>query len=167
MKTHVIMLSKHFPAQHLHAGKPTFFSELLWNALNNTEATLVADDDDMSIQVVGRKIHTIRANFALWEKRINEVERGEACLSIRQWKGRPYRSRQIELSRLTKDNGVGIQMLEFDKDSAEPIIDGSMGNYKYTELASNDGLSGLDFINWLGGKTLEPFAIIHFTPFRY
>ena len=60
-----------------------------------------------------KKIHTIRANFPLWEKRIKEVQEGRAVLSIRQWTGEPYRSKQVEIVRLAAEGGVGVQKLCF------------------------------------------------------
>lgn len=113
------------------------------------------------------KVHTIRANYPLWAKRIAEVERGVACLSIRQWTDKPYRSKQVEIARLTKDDGVGIQKLEF--------VDGKLGlprigivYQRKHELAHNDGLSFEDWESWFKGYDLtQPMAVIHFTDFRY
>lgn len=168
MKTYVITLSKRFPAGHNRAGDLTFFHEALSNALHNTEATLVVDDEeDISTQIFVRKIHTIRANYPLWAKRIAEIERGEACLSIRQWTGKPYHSKQVEIARLTKEDGVGIQRLEF--------VNGKLGlprigivYQRKNEIALNDGLSFEDWENWFKNYDLaQPMAIIHFTKFRY
>lgn len=76
MKTYVITLSKRFPAGHRRAGDLTFFHEKLANALDDAEATLTVDDaDDTPIQICDWKIHTMRVNYPLWEKRIAEVER--------------------------------------------------------------------------------------------
>lgn len=168
MKTYVITLSKRFPAGHNRAGDLTFFHEALSNALHNSEATLTVDDaDDTSIKIYERKIHTIRANYPLWAKRIAEIERGEACLSIRQWTGKPYHSKQVEIARLTKEDGVGIQRLEF--------VNGKLGlprigivYQRKNEIALNDGLSFEDWENWFKNYDLaQPMAIIHFTKFRY
>ena len=168
MKTYVITLSKRFPAGHNRAGDLTFFHEALSNALHNAEATLTVDDaDDTSIKIYERKIHTIRANYPLWAKRIAEIERGEACLSIRQWTGKPYHSKQVEIARLTKEDGVGIQRLEF--------VNGKLGlprigivYQRKNEIALNDGLSFEDWENWFKNYDLaQPMAIIHFTKFRY
>ncbi len=167
MKTYVITLSKRFPSGHIRAGELTFFHEALANALYGTEATLVVDDEeDISIQIFDRKIHTIRANYPLWAKRIAEVERGEACLSIRQWTGRPYNSPQVEIAKLTKKNGVGIQKAELTNDLAECIIGGR--HCSYVDIARNDGLHPADWLDWFKGYELtQPMAIIHFTDFRY
>lgn len=167
MKTYVITLSKRFPTGHNRAGDLTFFHEALLNALHNTEATLTLDDaDDTSIQIYERKNHTIRANYPLWAKRIAEVERGEACLSIRQWTDKPYRSKQVEIARLTKDDGVGIQKVELTNDLSECII--RRRHYNYVDIAQNDGLHPADWLDWFRGYNLtRPMAIIHFTKFRY
>lgn len=167
MKTYVITLLKRFPTGHNRAGDLTFFHEALSNALHNTEATLTVDDaDDTSIKIYARKIHAIRANYSLWAKRIAEVERGEACLSIRQWTGKPYHSKQVEIARLTKVDGVGIQKAELTNDLAECIIGGR--HYSYVDIARNDGLHPGDWLDWFKGYELaQPMAIIHFTKFRY
>ena len=89
MKTYILMLSKSFPAQHPRKGEPTGFRE----AFRKT------------------KLHTLRANYALWAKRFEEIAAGKACLSVRQWTGAPYRSKQKELARLTREDGIGIQRL--------------------------------------------------------
>ena len=93
-------------------------------------------------------------------------------LSIRQWTGKPYRSKQVEIARLTADNGIGIQKLSFhnDKDGVPSLkffdIDG-----KYIDreiLANNDGLAEEYWQEWFRDYDLsKPMAVIHFTKFRY
>ena len=97
MKTYVLMLSQFFPAYHPKAGSSTDFKNKLQAALNGWSDLTFA------------KLHTIRANYPLWKKRFEQIERGEACLSIRQWSGKPYASKQVEIARLTKDDGIGLQ----------------------------------------------------------
>lgn len=177
MKTYVITLSKRFPTGHIRAGEPTYFKEQMQNAVLTTAglsacdcchfATRNCDTCGHKVENFRKKRHTIRANYPLWAKRIAEVERGEACLSIRQWTGKPYRSKQVEIAWLTKDDGVGIQPLEF--------VDGKLGlprigivYQRKHELAHNDGLSFEDWENWFKGYDLtQTMAIIHFTDFRY
>ena len=115
----------------------------------------------------GEKLHTIRANYPLWEKRIKEVQDGRAILSIRQWTGKPYRSKQVEIATLTAENGVGLQRLEFtDCRLRFPYVGSEWTSM--VSLAKNDGLSLNDWVGWFGGYDLsEPMAIIHFTKFRY
>lgn len=67
MKTYVLIVSQRFPMTHPRKGQPTMFIE---NILNKT------------------KIHTIRGNFPLWEKRIEEVQNELAVISDNHFKER-------------------------------------------------------------------------------
>ena len=157
MKTYVITLSRHFLANHKRAGEETHFKEkfLLGQGLTDYNTPSLA------------KIHTIRANYPLWEKRIKEVQDGRAALSIRQWTGKPYRSKQVEIAMLTAENGVGVQKLEFYNNTLGLCHIGIVYQRKY-ELAHKDGLSFEDWEEWFRGYDLsKPLAIIHFTKFRY
>lgn len=73
MKTYVITLSRNFLANHKRAGEETHFKEkfLIGQGLTDYDTPSMA------------KIHTIRANYPLWKKRIKEVQDGRAILSIR------------------------------------------------------------------------------------
>lgn len=156
MKTYVITLSRHFLANHKRAGEETHFKEkfLLGQGLTDYDTPSMA------------KIHTIRANYPLWEKRIKEVQEGRAVLSIRQWTGKPYRSKQVEIARLTDRNGVGVQKLELTNDFTECIVGDH--RYSYVSVAKNDGLHPADWLDWFSCYDLsKPMAIIHFTKFRY
>lgn len=142
MKTYVLTLSHTFPKGTLDAGEPTGFKEKL---------------------LAGKKIHTIRANYEWWLKRINQIQAGEACLSIRQWSGKPYRSKQVEIARLTKKDGVGIEQVTLPHIANRPDIFN-----QFPGLDTNDGLTREQWLYWFAGyDTKEPLAIIHFTPFRY
>ena len=153
MKTYYLTLSKVFPSTHAKAGMNTCFEEQI---LQHT------------------KLHTIRANYGFWKKRFEQIAAGKACLSIRQWVGKPYGkgSTQREIMRFTCEDGIGIQKLSFDKDRDGCIsykffnIDGRFADIQ--DVANNDGLSFNDWRDWLKGYNLsQPMAIIHFTPFRY
>lgn len=145
MKTYVLTLSKVFPKTHKRAGEETKFETYC---------------------LLGIKKHTIRANYPLWEKRIAEIQQGKAVLSVRQWTGMPYRSKQVEIARLTAVHGVGIQMLKMIDLFRPTIIDGH--KVELPDLAANDGLSFNDWYEWFKGYDLkEPLVIIHFTKFRY
>ena len=157
MKTFVITLSKTFPRTHIHSGRKTYFDQLLNNGLNLTEEGL---------KICRHKIHTVRTNLPLWEKRISEIQRGQAVLSIREWTGIPYRSPQKELARLTGSDGVGIQVLKLENLSNPTVIDGE--KVELSDLAPHDGLSLSDWNDWFRKDDLrQPMAIIHFTKFRY
>lgn len=119
---------------HPNAGEPTNFKELYLS---------------------GVKIHTIRAG-EYWRKVVEEVNAGRAILSVREWSGKPYASKQVEIGKHEK---LGWQPLEMC--SKSPI--------SHT-MAKNDGLKIFDFINWFGlWGTSKKFkgGIIHFTDFRY
>lgn len=179
MKTYVITLSKFFPAGHIRAGEPTRFRCAFLRGRNFCpDCVLGCDYDGDKIRSRGRtcsrnlwkyrKVHTIRSNYKLWVKRIAEVEAGRACLSIRQWSGKPYRSPQIEIGRLTHADGIGIQKLEIYTPFALTIDDALRDHQALEqELAHNDGLSLDDWRDWFKGDTSQPMAIIHFTSFRY
>lgn len=104
----------------------------------------------------------------MWEKRIKEVQAGLAVLSVRQWIGKPYRSPQIEVVKLTSENGIGIQKLAFCGALSHFKIENGINIPLTEELADNDGLSFKNWIEWFNGYDLnQPMAIIHFTKFRY
>jgi hypothetical protein len=152
MKTYVLTVSEFFPKTHNKSGLPTGFI----NAIGNKT-----------------KIHTIRGNYPLWKKRIEEIQKGNAVLSIRYWTGKPYNSKQKEVYVLDKDSGIGCVEVRFDGIMSpwmysEKITNGEPWDFSTKTLAANDGLSLDDFKEWFKGYDLnEPMAIIHFTDFRY
>lgn len=160
LKTYNIMLSKVFPATHYRAGEPTYFSQKVQAA---KYPTLLPNE--------APKLHTIRANYELWAKRIAEVQAGEAELVLREWEGKPYRSKTREIMRLTAEDGVGIQKLQiFGKNHFlnKVFIDGRRTTPAIWVIPRNDGLRPLDWIDWFRDYDLsKPLAIIHFTSFRY
>ena len=116
----------------------------------------------------GVKLHTIRSNYALWSKRFKQIEAGKACLSIRYWTGRPYHSEQTEICKLTKEDGIGLQKLEFYNGCLQqPILSSGM-TIKAELIAKNDGLSFESWQEWLRKSDIsKPLAVIQFTKFRY
>lgn len=156
MKTYIITLSRHFLANHKRAGEETHFKEkfLLGQGLTDYDTPSLA------------KLHTIRANYPLWAKRIKEVQAGRAVLSVRQWTGKPYAGQQEEIAKLTAADGIGIQRLDIF-DLMRPVkVDGRLVDLM--DFAHNDGLSFSDWHHWFRGYDLsKPLAIIHFTKFRY
>lgn len=147
MKTYVIILSEKFPTTHPKKGHETEFGSSFLN---------------------GKKIHTIRGNFPLWEKRLKEVQEGHAVLSIRQWEGKPYRSKQVEIAQLTAADDIGIERLTFDKSRVFLLPNVNYKPVGVGNLANNDGLSLDDWKEWFKDYDLsKPMAIIHFTKFRY
>lgn len=174
MKTYVITLSQVFPAKHPKAGKKTYFKTKLENI---HVVPFDPSGDNAPSGEPQLKRHTIRANYELWRKRFEQIERGEACLSLRQWTGKPYCSKQVEIARLTKEDGIGLQKLTIHK-QMNPVyaamdtyiyVDGRLQNSMFeVQLSNNDGLSLRDWEMWFKDYDLsKPLAIIHFTKFRY
>lgn len=169
LKVYVITLSRVFPVSHPKAGLKTYFKTKLENI---HVVPFDPNGDSVPDGQPQLKRHTIRANYELWRKRFEQIERGEACLSIRQWTGKPYASKQIEIARLTKDDGIGLQRLRFTPDRDGQFvwwnfnIDGHFSNEEF--LANNDGLTLRDWCAWFKDYDLsKPLAIIQFTKFRY
>jgi hypothetical protein len=172
MKTYVLTVSRYFPKTHKRAGEETNFTDKIMCG------TICPGDCEICDFKLGKKIHTIRSNYPLWSKRISEIQKGNAILSIRYWSGKPYNSKQVEIYKLDKDSGIGIQsicikpkcIVWFLEKSVELFsIDNNFNNpLNLAFVANNDGLSIKDFKEWFKSYDLsKPMAIIHFTAFRY
>ena len=160
IKTYVITLSAVFPKSHTKDGRNTFFKEAITNGI---------EGDHEKYEYQHFKIHTVRNNYELWKRRIDEVNAGKAIISIRQWTGKPYRSKQTEIMQLNK---VGIEKLRsMDDNFAYSVSDkGNVLPIPLDLLSINDGLELSDFKEWFKGSEPtpgNPMAIIHFTDFRY
>lgn len=162
MKTYVITVSREFPKTHKRAGQDTEFFEKLACSLFCPGPSMQCEGCEKD-PAIFKKIHTIRQNYDLWEKRIKEVQAGRAILSIRSC------SRQVKLVDLDEGHGVGIQKLEFlNADLKFQVYTESPTLPSIKHLANNDGLSFDDFKEWFKGCDLsKPLAIIHFTQLRY
>lgn len=146
MKNHVLTLSDYFPAWHSRKGYPTNFKEQFLD---------------------GDKIHTIRKSHK-WIERIQEVQNGDAKLSIRRWTGKPYNSKQEVIKELYGKK-VGVQKVSMRNGEITSIYYNNIhkqSEYFDMEVAVNDGLNIDDFQEWFAGVTGE-LVIIHFTEFRY
>ena len=156
MKKYQLMLSKTFPSYHPKAGADTGFGEKLLAAL-------------IGGKEYAHKLHTIRANYKYWEEAFREIRDGKALLSVRQWTGKPYWSKQKEIARLTADDGIGLQKLTFTfEELKSPLVENASLNPDNDMIARFDGLTLEDWKAWFKPYALtEPMAIIHFTPFRY
>ena len=150
----LIILSKLFPLYHKRKGQETHFAESLKS---------------------GMKIHTIRTNYDRWKHNLDKVINGGFKLSIREWSGRPYNSRQNEIMSVSGER-VGYQRISMTydpmSDELKVVIDGR----RFTDierLANNDGLSLDDFKQFIFGATkstekqLFQGIIIHLTEYRY
>ena len=160
MRTYVLIVSRIFPKTHKRAGENTEFTDKIACSLF---CTGYCSDCDYH----KTKIHTIRANYELWEKRIKDVQDGKAVISIRYWSGKPYNSKQIKLHELDKDSGVGVQKIRFPFPNLHCFLIGDI-EHQDMSLSKNDGLSYDDFKEWFKKYDLsKPMAIIQFTDFRY
>lgn len=149
--TYVIMVSQRFPLGHIREGQETGFEEKILS---------------------GEKIHTIRANTAIWKKRVDKVKKGKAVIELRRWEGAPYRSKQILIKRLTHEDGVGFQEVLLSRKiegmTARVLEDKAARNISLYTLAKNDGLDTASYISWFSHYDLsQPLGIIHFTSKRY
>lgn len=136
----VITLSKTFPAYHPRAGEQTGFAKSF---------------------IIGRKIHTIRAN-------VHGYYQDGDIVSVRQWSGKPYASKQVILEDGVKIGVVPVQLsymrgcmaARAGKIPCSPVV-----------VARNDGLSLSDFYDWFNPRMIPDlelnYSFIHFTDFRY
>lgn len=167
LKTYVIFVSRTYPAYHSQKGHSTYFIEKIKGLF----------PFELSNSI--RKIHTFRANYPLWKKRIDEVLAGNAVLVLKYHSIGRYAkgNKQIEFARFDKDSDIGIQEAIYKTDYEEPFSgmairceDGVFRDFPFYRVAENDGLNQADFACWFEkGKyeLTESMACIHFTSFRY
>jgi hypothetical protein len=144
MKKYILTVSIRFPKTHPRKGESTGFP-------------LAIKHYD--------KIHTIRKNYDLWEKRFAKIAKGEAYLSVRIWTGEPYKSKQAEIFKYFKEHNIGLEKLEDPTNALVAWVNGTKQDWE--TIAKNDGLSFFDFCDWFKIREKKPMAIIHFTNFRY
>lgn len=137
------MVSRVFPSYHKSKGELTRFEQKIRDK---------------------NKIHTIRANYEKWKRKIDQIRNGEAVLSIREWQGVPYHSKQNYLFYYNQEDALEVSKLT--KDENGYLINDTI-RVSEEELAKNDGLTLDEFQEWFKVFPSEPMAIIHFTGFRY
>ena len=116
------------------------------------------------------KLHTLRGDLQKWTKYFELIKAGTHYLSVREWAGRPRQSAQVEVLRLTKDNLIGLQRLDFvfDKTGKSFTVMVDRKVIPVDKLANNDGLSLNDWLAWMKDEDLtQPMAVVQFTQFRY
>lgn len=155
MKKYILIVSQVFPGTHPRKGWLTLFGPKILNS---------------------KKKHTIRENYALWKKRIDEVNAGKAVISVRYWTGRPYYSPQNFLFNIYAGQ-VGIEKCSVYMNDDKPglpsisigsddITKGILTDNETLKVIENDGISVQDFIDWFK-KPVHNGCIIHFTNLRY
>jgi hypothetical protein len=146
-KTYVITVAKNFLSNHPKKGTPTDFENKI---------------------ISGMKRHTIRANYDYWSKIVEKCKAGEALISIRQWSGRPYQSKQFEICQCLNPE---IQKIHFTKGTPEttPTIyigQRSFFGEDFNTIARNDGFEDVqDFLDWFPHEF--DGGIIHLGPNKY
>jgi predicted nucleotidyltransferase component of viral defense system len=149
----VLMVSRLFPTTLTRRGEHTNFADAVARH---------------------RKIHTIRDNYDLWKLNEEKMQSGNYYISLRQWDGRPYNSKQTEVEQLT--HPIGLQRIDIHHDIETDEITATLTDENrqidWRLLAKNDGLNERDFREWFFGRSPQRSktfhgVIIHFTPFRY
>lgn len=179
IKCYRLSISRTFPMTHPRKGDYTYFCEM-----TACIKCIKKDSDGNKIKLNCYncsyytsdklvKIHTIRTNYTLWEKRMIEVQAGRAVIELFYWSDKPYRSKQTVFETLDKNSQCGVQKLEFTESCLVGTIKIDNAFPKNTEsqildITKNDGLFYHDFKDWFKRYDLsKPMAIIHFTKFRY
>lgn len=145
MKTYIITVAKEFMKGHPNEGQPTGFSFQIWKRW---------------------KKHTIRENVDYWKRIIDQVNEGNAKLSVREWTGKPYRSKQNVIKEYFKGQ-LSYQLIGISEGFGVQIGDKFFYDDVFIKkLAENDGLSINDFKAWFN-KVPFRGIIIHFTKLKY
>ncbi len=136
IKTFVLTVSKNFLKKHPREGQPTNFKEKI---------------------LTGQKKHTVRGNNPYWKRIVKLVNKGEAILSVRQWTGKPYQSKQIEIAKFTE---LDFQNITLTKNAADINIDYRfLDDKEIKKLANNDGLTLKDFQDWFPTSLINGIII--------
>ena len=144
---YVLIVSTEFPKGKARAGQPTNFEN---NVLDQSKG------------------HTIRGNYKYWKYRIDQINMGNAYLSVRKWTGRPYNSEQEEIATFGKGQ-VSIQKVKIGKVFCQVAPATGIKQLEYTMevptvvISHKDGLSYEDFLDWFRNDMDKEFCIIHFT----
>ncbi len=179
IKRYRLGISRFFPATHPAKGHQTNFVIMIENALSPYPEDMRYPSGDILTPIHGKKLHTMRANYPLWEKRIKKVIDGQAVIELFYWTKSPYNSKkdgskQCVFMVLDKDSDLGIQKAERITDLTMCVTPSAYEGFplgmpvNITELAKNDGLSIENFTDWFKKYDMsKPMALIHFTSFRY
>lgn len=125
-----------------------------------------------TVNITKRQNFTQYAQIMIYGRSVlKKSKQAKLVLSIRQWEGAPYKSKQIEIARLTREDGVGLQSLHLYKENETPIGEVNVKFDSETSvkaLAHNDGLELNDWYSWFENYDFsKTLAIIHFTKIRY
>ena len=150
----VITFSRYFPATHPKKGQPTFFVEKIFNSLDLPDYKIMTlhdlygdeinptEDEFMSgscnpLFDHKPKYHTVRAG-SRWKV-------GDK-FSPRVWSGKPYQSKQIIIAPDIEIKKIWNIDIMHAHSWFSVMINGKENHWH--ELAKNDGLSSVDFMDW-------------------
>jgi len=124
IKRYRLGISRTFPNIHPLKGEPTQFIQKIGIAIGCPNCKLhmpKKHNTEYCVKCcwkgkISPKLHTIRANYPLWKKRMEEVQAGLAVIELFYWAGKPYHKDengvgQIVFATLDKDSGCGVQEL--------------------------------------------------------
>lgn len=142
LRCHILIVSRTFPKGHKREGDLTYFAEQIQDK---------------------EKIHSLRSDYVKWKLRIDEINAGAAYLSIRYWREKSGKRKQVEILRLGEGE-VAIQKCFRRK--FDTIDIGGLRFYD-KDLCHRDGLDLKDFRDWFSKPTDQAMGLVHFTLFRY
>lgn len=149
----LITLSRVFPKNHPRKGEPTNFARKL------------AD---------GTLKHTIRGNYYMWVLNAEKLRHPERWqLSVRQWSGQPYRSKQEEIAIINHPIAVEPLLMHYHADTDTITAKVETKPVDIADIATNNGLTLDEFKDWYFApyRRKQDFlycgSIIQFTDFRY
>jgi len=147
----VITFSRAFPSYHPKAGQPTFFVEKIWKSFG------MPINSDLGLKGLKYenthlppKHHTIRGG--------NRFKAGK-YFSPRVWSDKPYRSKQIIIAPDIEVKKVwDFEISGADFRVEENFYGGESENsfWILEQIASNDGLSRIDLLDWF--QYPKPFS---------
>ena len=143
----VITFSRKFPSYHPEKGNETYFVEQLYNSLYEKSG-----DWSDAIDPDGKNTsYVIPLNHSIADKKHHTIRAGRRWkvgdkFSPRVWSGKPYKSKQIiiapdiEIKKVWDFNLLGGNCFTSWKDYLQ--------DKDLKEIAKNDGLSLIDFMEW-------------------
>ncbi|PIZ51128.1 hypothetical protein COY27_04755 [Candidatus Woesearchaeota archaeon CG_4_10_14_0_2_um_filter_33_13] len=153
----VITYSHNFQKTHPRSGDDTFFVEKFYNSLGIVPSLneLLELNPTKPKELITNFFHRINVDKILFEqpkhntiRAGNRFKKGE-YFSPRIWSGKPYCSPQIILA---KDQLITqtytIEIYPTTEITINKRYFGYFGSKNFYTLATNDGLSGKDFVNW-------------------
>ena len=146
-------LSRTFLKGHPRAGEPTYFMEKVYNSLYPEQIRQLPKDfsnwhfanqqnrgiaNEFNKAITETKHHTIR---------MGRHFKANDELTLAVWRGKPYHSMQVKL--WTGPIRAADILIHIDYYDDRKWLSLSPGHISIKELAKNDGLELMDFIQWL------------------